>query len=254
MAKTKNKILIVSGCDEKQECFGQLAFQNFSEYADKWGYDFKSYTGDNFYFTKGLGANTHEMQTEKQSEQTIAFNWNKVGVVGSNLYDYDYVLWIDADAFIVNFTKSIEEIFDLDNTDKEFFLAPDAVSLNAGVFLVKNCPNMHSLFKEWTYMGFKKDEYYSDDFSSGRSICNFEQAAWCELYYKNWNNLMVSTQIMSSTKINSHLQKEFWRAPHCDYLQYKKGESFILHLAGVPNQDRIYFWHSFIKSEVITGE
>lgn len=246
----RKKILVVSGCDNKQMCFGKFAFETFEKYCKKWGYDFKGYTGKDFYFNKGMGINTHEMQTEKQDQQVLAFNWNKVAIVGSNLFDYDYVMWVDADAFIVDFSQSLEEVFDLGNTGKEFFLSPDAVSLNMGVFLVKNCQNMHQLFQKWMEMAFEKNEYYSSDFTTGEQICNFEQAAWCELFYKNWNNLMVSTQIMNSSKINSHLQKEFWRAPHADYLQYKNGHSFILHLAGVPNVKRVELWDSKIKSLV----
>ena len=155
----KYKILIVSGCDMKQEHFGKYAFDLIREYTNKWSYDCKIYTGDDFYFTKGLGIDSHAMQTNEQSKQDLAPNWNKVSIVGSNLYDYDYVLWIDADAFIMDFTKPIEKIFQLDkHKEKEFFLAPDAVSLNMGVFLVKNTRNIHTLFYQWGMMGYRKNK------------------------------------------------------------------------------------------------
>lgn len=236
----KYNICIVSGCDEKQQVFGDIAAELMKKYSAKHNYDFKYYTKDKFYFVPGLGIDSLEQQDPtKQFKQTRVPNWNKVSIVASNIDKYDFVLWVDSDIFFLKDDKRLEELFELDRFyDKEFFLCPDAESLNVGFFLIKNSPNMKLLLRQWIQMGIDKNEYFSKGFASGQSICFYEQAAFSELYFKNWNNLMHQTQIMSSKKLNAHLQNQFWRGPYLDYLQANK-DSYILHLAGLSFKHRV---------------
>ena len=47
----KPRILIVSGCDKQQEEFGRYAFTTIKNYANKWGYVFKTYINNDFFRT-----------------------------------------------------------------------------------------------------------------------------------------------------------------------------------------------------------
>lgn len=238
----KKKILVVTGCDERQEGFAKYTFENNKMYCLKHNYDFKAYTGKDFFFALG----------DYFKSSYRAPNWAKVAIVIHNINKYDYILWLDADAFIVNHKKRIEDVFNLKDDNFVIKLAPDVEFLNVGVFLI-NCkhPLTHQLFQKWSEMGLQSNEHLQTSFVSKLRINQFEQGAFMELYYNNWNNIMPYVRILESQIINSHLQTEFWRTPYQPYHQYKRGKSFILHLAGIPIEKRIDLWHTFISKEVI---
>lgn len=238
------KILIVSGCDARQEAFGQKSFQNSREYAATWGHDFDAYTGERFWFAYGDYFN---------SQQRRAPNWAKVSIIARNVQRYDYVLWHDADAFIVDHSKSLHDTFKLEDDDFVIKLAPDVEYLNVGVFLLNcNHPLTPAFLQRWTEMGVEKNEYFQTSMSSKLLLNQMEQGAFIELYKNNWNNLMPNTRILQPQIINAHLQVEHWAVPYQLWCQYQKGVSFILHLAGVPNEKRLQYWYDFIKPLIIS--
>lgn len=229
------KICIVSGCDPLQEEFGVFNFENIKNYAKRHGYDYKIYQGDNFYFTPHAGY-----------FEDRAFNWVKVALVAKNLQYFDYVLWIDADAFIVRHDLKLEDAFKLSEGNFEFWLAPDTESPNVGVFLVKNTPFMISFFEEWTSRGYEKNNWILETMASRKPNNLYEQGAWWDMYNHNWHNIMPYVRFLKPQEINAHLQSEYWRAPFQPYMQYIP-ESFILHLAGLPNNKRIECYNTIIK-------
>ncbi|MGW8177373.1 MAG: DUF273 domain-containing protein, partial [bacterium] len=203
-------------------------------YALRHGYDSHIYTGQDFFFIKGLEETSPERQTtEKLTDRSP--NWAKVGILSNLLPKYDAVLWIDADAFIMRPDLKLEKLFP---KGKDLYLAPDAVNLNCGVMFIRNTPWSSQLMDRWQEMGLTDDDWYCTEFLTGAWINNYEQGALNQLYFKNWNSIMLHTEIMPAWKINAHLQDEYWRVPRDQDLQYSK-ESFILHLAGIPTPRRM---------------
>jgi hypothetical protein len=81
--------------------------------------------------------------------------YEKVPLLLKHIESYDYVLWIDADAF---FYLNMPSIVDLIETypNKEFIFSQDIPPnhhnmINTGVFIVKNSPYSIEVLKTWAY-------------------------------------------------------------------------------------------------------
>ena len=66
--------------------------------------------------------------------------WSKIPLLQKYLPDYEYVMWIDGDVLITNQERKIEEFIDLLEPDKFLLIGRDFQGLNAGVFVMRNCP------------------------------------------------------------------------------------------------------------------
>jgi hypothetical protein len=77
--------------------------------------------------------------------------WNKVLAILGNLKNYDYVMWIDADAIIYNQDVPITK-FTNENNSKELLICYDCAKesecINSGVMIVKNTDWAYNLFKK----------------------------------------------------------------------------------------------------------
>ncbi len=138
--------------------------------------------------------------------------WSKVNLIRRCLKDgYDYVVWIDADAFIMNPTIKLESIIVNFSKDKDILLTMDAVDvLNSGVMFIKNT--------EWSKAFFDL-VYNMTDFINHS---NWEQGAIIDLYENN---------ILDSQYHIAVLPKTYQRLFNSYCPLYKDGD-FILHLAG----------------------
>ncbi|HKO17639.1 MAG TPA: hypothetical protein VJU82_02015 [Acidobacteriaceae bacterium] len=84
--------------------------------------------------------------------------WFKVSGVRELLSSADYVLFVDADAYFVDHSRTIEALiaaemgtavllFGADRRDRNF--AWSDTNANAGVFLVRNCPQAFEILNAW---------------------------------------------------------------------------------------------------------
>ena len=77
--------------------------------------------------------------------------WSKIPLLQKYLPDYDYIMWIDGDVLITNQDRKINEFIDLIDPGKFLFIGRDFQGLNAGVFIIKNCPEALEFLSEvWT--------------------------------------------------------------------------------------------------------
>lgn len=77
--------------------------------------------------------------------------WSKIPMIRKYLPDYDYVMWIDGDVLITNQARRIEEFIELMQPDKFLLIGRDFQGLNAGVFVIRNCPEaLDFLDQVWT--------------------------------------------------------------------------------------------------------
>jgi hypothetical protein len=53
---------------------------------------------------------------------------------------YDYIMWIDGDVLVTNQDRKIEEFINLLPPEKFLLIGHDFQGLNAGVFVIRNCP------------------------------------------------------------------------------------------------------------------
>lgn len=85
-------------------------------------------------------------------ERSLA--WEKVPLVLDLLDSYEYVMWIDADAFFYKDAISILDLIQACPSDKEFIFSNDYnpqrnTDINAGVFIVKSNAYSKLVMKEW---------------------------------------------------------------------------------------------------------
>ena len=148
-------ICIVMWCDGKTaKKYGCTSYHINKLYCQKYGYDLKF--------------------SSKRRHNREDLAWEKLPMVIEHLDNYDYVIWIDADAHfyidrgpiedIINEHKDTQIIFSECGTAKGF-PAPDPrgwlksfstckekyPALNTGVFIVKNTPQAKEFLNKWTY-------------------------------------------------------------------------------------------------------
>lgn len=87
-----SKIAILTLYDDHYLGVSSYSIKNKKEYADKWGYDL-------IYFDDVL-------------DKSRPPQWSKVLAIHYVLKNYDWVWWIDIDAFITNFNIKLEDIID----------------------------------------------------------------------------------------------------------------------------------------------
>jgi hypothetical protein len=66
--------------------------------------------------------------------------WSKIPLIKKYLPEYDYIMWIDGDVLITNQDRKIEQFISLIAEDKFLLIGHDFQGLNAGVFIIRNCP------------------------------------------------------------------------------------------------------------------
>lgn len=138
--------------------------------------------------------------------------WFKVLLILKHLSNFDYVLWVDADTFIMNSDIKIEHLIESvlgSNNEIAYVIAHRWV--NNGVILVKNTCFIHSYFKR---VYAQKDQ-----------ICN-EQGAMDYLYQINWKNCKEKVKLVHPQNI----LQSFWDT-------YRPGD-FILHFPGCHEPQR----------------
>lgn len=125
------KICVVSLYTPNISNIGDCMYDNVSRYCTKQQYDFVC-------GKESLDESRHPV-------------WSKILILQSAIATnkYDWILWIDADALVVNDDIRIEDIIDRHRTSESLVLvSQDRNGLNAGVFLIKACQESHKLLQE----------------------------------------------------------------------------------------------------------
>lgn len=73
-------------------------------------------------------------------DPNLIATWNKLIAVQRELSKFDWILWLDADALIVNPKHRIEDVIAPFEQGKEMLFSSDIQGLCAGVFFAKNTP------------------------------------------------------------------------------------------------------------------
>lgn len=108
--------------------YSKVSFPNKQRYCDIHGYDF-------YFFT------------DKISSRPAS--WIKILYIQQVLSNYEWVLWSDADSYVVNGNRKIEEFT---NDYNDLIVCEDDVGINFGVFLIKNSDWSNWLLSEiWDF-------------------------------------------------------------------------------------------------------
>lgn len=167
---------------------------------------------------------------DKPFNNDVAMCWNKIVTILENLKNYKYLVWIDADAIIVNFDTKIESFIEK-YPGYDFYICEDIVlqkeCINSGVMIIKNT--------EWAFNLFNKvwnspiPHLHND-----QNVIFYELVK--ELYPNSKPNLKFSSYCgkISHSKVKILPENAF----NTHILNYNKGD-FIIHLMGAKEKVRI---------------
>ena len=114
------KIGIVQLYDDRRQGYGNLTGGVAAAYCEAHGYTYVRY--------------------REMLDQSLIPTWNKLLAVKRELENFDWLLWLDADALIVNPHQRIEDVIAPYEAGKEMLFSSDDMGLCAGVFFAKNTP------------------------------------------------------------------------------------------------------------------
>tara|TARA_X000001036_G_scaffold440125_1_gene494659 strand:- start:214 stop:954 length:741 start_codon:yes stop_codon:yes gene_type:complete len=118
--------------------------------------------GDITYKLNQKYCDIHDYTLIKSSERSYidrCANWERIPLALKHIDDYDYIAWIDADAFFYTDSPPITNLIHL-HKDKNFIFSYDVkvkwkwdfrAAVNSGVFIAKNSNYTKQFLKEWGY-------------------------------------------------------------------------------------------------------
>jgi hypothetical protein len=138
--------------------------------------------------------------------------WSKILLLSKYLRkEYDYVIWIDADTFIMSPNVKIEDIIECHMKGKDILVAQDYIMINTGVIIIKNT--------EWSRK-FINLIYDQEQFIEHP---NWEQAGFIDLYKNNTSNSKEHIKVLGLQEQNIMNTYQY---------SFFYNDCFILHFAG----------------------
>jgi hypothetical protein len=139
--------------------------------------------------------------------------WERIPLLLDNISKYDYLIWIDADAFFYNDANNIIDIIN-SNSNTNFICSNDIGNnnINTGIFIVKNSQYSIDFLTKWAY----DEELY---------INNPYPTWWDQGVLIN----MINQNILD---INQNLIKYDYGVLQHFYEHDKLDKTYIYHIAG----------------------
>lgn len=230
-----NKVLVITGTTDiiTDHTSGELPFQVVADitflsklnYAKKHGYD--------FLYLNGFG-------TDKSGK----YNPTQIGYlrmlrVFNNIENYDYIMWIDADALVTNPTIIIED-FQID--DSIFYCSYDwsgHYSLNTGNFILKNTPHT-KMFIDAFYTVSKTYNMPEEQATINTMYSLFNVKPVIKVLEHKFLNAVPSVDIV---------KKEIWGNKPPPPCPWKPGD-FLVHATGLPNSERVRIFNECFSNYI----
>eukprot|EP00040_Diaphanoeca_grandis_P040843 m.262185 g.262185 ORF g.262185 m.262185 type:complete len:315 (+) comp44710_c0_seq1:388-1332(+) len=110
-------------------------------------------------------AMNHSIPFHVDTKMYRADFWNKQLAIEKHLSHYEWILYVDGDTIVTNFSYSMMEYVETLRPDEHVVLSEihfgDAGGFDAGVFMVRNSPTGHDFLKRW--MSLSDTEWYNAD-------------------------------------------------------------------------------------------
>jgi hypothetical protein len=160
-------------------------------------------------------------------------HWERLPLILKHIHNYDYVIWIDSDAFFYLQSINIKNIIN-QNLDKDFIFSQDGgnnyKNINSGFFIVKN-------------------SQYSIDFLN---IWAFDEIKYkISLEKKRWNDQELLCMLYDENILdikNKCIIYDYGILQHFNVYELNKFRPFIFHMAGMNSNDRIKNSTNYYKS------
>jgi len=201
LTSNKLNVALLMFYDDKSKEFADINFKINSLYCEK-------------YNIKLICSN------QKSHNNNRSLHWEKLHMLLKYINDYDYLIWIDSDAFFYYKNKNILEII-YKNLNSNFIFSNDCgnLNINTGFFIVKNSQYSIKFLNKWAY-----DEIIYE------YVIN----------KKRWNDqegliYMIDNDILN---INENIIVLSYGILQHFFHNDNKNDSFIYHMAGQKNEHR----------------
>lgn len=192
----KPKICMVTAYSEDWKQLGGAIAETNKAYCAKWGYDFKVHTSG--------------------FDPSRPYSWSKILFIREALKNYDYVMWIDADAVITNPEIPLDSLLCL---KEELVVGFDHTGINFGVFFLRKSDFANRLLDEiWNRTEYLKHPWW-------------EQAA--------------VRKLQSEDFLDYHIKKspiQGWNVEYSDTRfgqnEWKDGD-FVAHFMGIEMKEKL---------------
>lgn len=229
------KIAIVTWYNDKVKQYADINYSINKKYCELYGYDI---------------IKSNVIQTK------FSATWERFPLLIDNMFEYDYVMWIDSDAIFLKNSPPITNIINK-YPDKLFIFSSDVDSLcdndiNAGVIIVKSCPYSAKILKEmytnstlmsygYGYIGYpgcQGDSQYIKYVE--------DQGAIRYMYSQNLFSLKERSVVVPYGVLQlfpQYIHSDSIYRPH----NGDENIPYIYHLAGTPHESRVVFSRLYIK-------
>ena len=160
-------------------------------------------------------------------------HWERIPLILENFDNFDYFIWIDADAHFFIDSPPITNIIN-EYPDKVFIISEDnccknaKFQVNTGVFIVKKCDEGKEILNMW---GYNENLYNKMNNWNGWN----DQAILQEMYRLNLLNIYDKSLI-----IKYGVLQYFYESEKLSQTNFGlKDKPFIFHLAGSKHEERI---------------
>lgn len=192
--------------------------------------DIKKYANINYKINK-LYCKKYDYDIIKSHERTYKNrkpHWERLPLLLKYIDKYDYIIWIDADAFFYKNAPPITNVID-NYPDKTFIFSGDSPKndkINSGFFITKNNKLGKDILKLWAY---------SDDLYKKRIKPFQDQGVIRLIYKKNILNIKEHSKFITYGILQHYDSKMILKNP-----QYGlTNKPFVLHLTKFNKENRI---------------
>jgi hypothetical protein len=189
--------------------------------------------GDNNYKINKAYCDKYNIEIIKCSEQRHSSRhtaWEKIPLILKHINNYDYVIWIDADA---HFYINSQNILNLINENKNYniMFSQDTESpINTGVYIVKNTPYSIEFLTKW---GYDNELYKNNKYPYW-----WDQGVLIDMYKDDVLDIKNNSII-----INYGILQHFYPSE----IKKFKNKPFIFHLAGRNKEIREIHSSNYMK-------
>jgi hypothetical protein len=150
--------------------------------------------------------------------------WERLPLLLDNIAHYDYLIWIDADAFLYKDATNIIDIIN-NNIDYNFIFSNDIGNnnINTGFFIVKNCEYSINFLNKWAY---DEELYLNNPFPDW-----WEQGVLIDMVNKNMLDIKNN-----SVSLNYGILQHFYE----DELADLSNKPLVFHTSGRRGNDIRY--------------
>jgi hypothetical protein len=222
-----------------------------------WYDDKIKYYADNFYKINAAYCEKYNYTLIKSSTRRCKGrepHWERFPLILKHIKDYDYVVWIDADAWFYADAPPLEDIIKKYNKEilfsAERLISRPPPVINSGVIICKNTQRVIDTINKWAYSEDLKDKY--SEVCSGTWIEDQGVVRGC--FRDNVDGLRDISVIIPYLELQHHKQSErgdngCWRRVNDNGdISWILSIPYVFHLAGQDSHERENLSTRYLKT------